>query len=184
MKKSLLYLIIVLAMIVPVFAGNSTDIVRNDSWDDSLYDDNTTVEFSFRNSNNQNFCLLHTVKNIDGFDSDKCITLKEKEGNKYLIKWGLKNLSDLSLIWDYTNGAIVRMYTTSPNWETKRGIKVGDSVSKVMECYAKEKQLFMLKESSDGFYVKADNSVTDESMSMHIIVKDNIVSEIEIICGK
>ena len=106
----------------------------------------------------------------------------------------------VSVIWNYADGVILKMETESSNWSTKRGIKVGDTISKVIELYAsdatvsyynfetgegyviseKEKPLLFLREDNEGILVYVANLVAEEMMNIRFTQKDGIITKIEI----
>ena len=92
------------------------------------------------------------------------------------------------------------METTSSNWSTKRGIKVGDPISKVIDIYSpdssvsyynfetkegyviseKKNPLLFLREDNEGVLVYVANLVAEEVMNIRFTQKDGIITKIEI----
>ena len=165
-------------------------------WDDSAYNDKATVEFNLQNTKNQNFCLYHNIHKIKDFNLD------DKE-DVLSSNWSKIDKEDFTVFWNDTNGAIVRITTSSPKWQTKRGVKVGDTVQKVMEAYFpdsevyvydvenekynvqedKTNNIFFLYQSDDYISVNAGNMVEEEMMTIVFFISGGIVSKIGIICG-
>lgn len=98
------------------------------------------------------------------------------------------------------NGAILIMETESSNWSTKRGIKVGDSISKAYEIYApdadiyeldeekrgfikikdNENNLYILKQYDERIYIYIANLIDEEIMNIKLHHNDGIITKIEV----
>ena len=163
-------------------------------WDDSVYDDNVTLEFSMHNKENQNFCLYHNIKKIESINLNNYI----ENGN-----WCTKFINDMNITWNYENGAILCMETSSCNYETKRGVKVGDLLSNVMDLYGpdsdisswdtssnsfisvdnKDNNLFMLFYANDGVSLNAGNIIDEEMMTILFYANEGVITKIEIKSG-
>lgn len=162
-------------------------------WDDSAYDDKVTMEFSLYTEENQNFCLYHNIRKIEGIDLDNYTEINS---------WSKKNVNDLNIIWNYRNGAILSLSTESNIYMTKRGVKVGDPLSKVMDLYQqesdvfvwnydtnsfdeidmKEDDLFSLYYAKEGITIDATNYIDEEIMTIIFYATDGLISKIEIKC--
>ena len=162
-------------------------------WDDSAYDDKVTMEFSLYTEENQNFCLYHNIRKIEGINLDNYTEINS---------WSKKNVNDLNIIWNYRNGAILSLSTESNIYMTKRGVKVGDPLSKVMDLYQqdsdvfvwnydtnsfdeidmKEDDLFSLYYAEEGITIDAANYIDEEIMTIIFYATDGLISKIEIKC--
>lgn len=162
-------------------------------WDDSAYDDKVTMEFSLYTEENQNFCLYHNIRKIEGINLDNYTEINS---------WSKKNVNDLNIIWNYRNGAILSLSTESNIYMTKRGVKVGDPLSKVMDLYQqdsdvfvwnydtnsfdeidmKEDDLFSLYYAKEGITIDATNYIDEEIMTIIFYATDGLISKIEIKC--
>jgi len=163
-------------------------------WDDSVYDDNVTIEFSLHNKENQDFCLYHNIKKIKAINLNNYI----ENGN-----WCTKSINDINITWNYENGAILCMESSSCNYETKRGVKVGDSLSKVMDLYGpdsdisswdissnsfipvdnKDNNRFMLFYANEGVSLNAGNVIDEEMMTILFYANEGFITKIEIKAG-
>lgn len=172
------------------------------SIDDSKYDDKTTIEFCLE-TDTKRFCLYHNINNIKGIDTEKCEVVKDWSTDKVIRKWLKLAYNELSVTWNYSNGAIVFLETMSPIWRTKRGIKVGDPINKVKEVYGNDSnlaffdykskkynyeptqkgKLFLLMESDDGFSLNAGNFLEEEMMTILFHNVDGKISKIEVLIG-
>lgn len=165
--------------------------------DDTPFEDAVTTEFCLINSRQQKFCVYHSVKNIKDFDSDI--------GNLNCCAWNHKDYMDLTVYW-YVSSSIARAYTTSSEWKTKRGIKVGDPLIKVREVYGSDGQLYLWDEAQnkskkvtdkdsylymifdhgddEGINISAANMREEEMMSLGFYAKNGIITKIDIRCGE
>lgn len=209
--KKLIAILIILLVFTGVFAmGNSTkvqepqiketNLAPNENWDDSAYDDPRTLEFCLKNDKGINLCLYHNIRKQKGIDFENYEVYADWSTDTKIRKWVKQDLDGVSVIWNYSDGVILKMETESSNWSTKRGIKVGDSISKVIELYAsdatvsyynfetgesyviseKEKPLLFLREDNEGILVYVANLVAEEMMNIRFTQKDGIITKIEI----
>lgn len=209
--KKLITILIILLVFIGVFAmGNSTkvqepqiketNLAPNENWDDSAYDDPRTLEFCLKNDKGINLCLYHNIRKQKGIDFENYEVYADWSTDTKIRKWVKQDLDGVSVIWNYSDGVILKMETESSNWSTKRGIKVGDSISKVIELYAsdatvsyynfetgesyviseKEKPLLFLREDNEGILVYVANLVAEEMMNIRFTQKDGIITKIEI----
>ena len=209
--KKLITILIILLVFTGVFAmGNSTkvqelqiketNLAPNENWDDSAYDDPRTLEFNLKNDKGINLCLYHNIRKQKGIDFENYEVYADWSTDTKIRKWVKQDLDGVSVIWNYSDGVILKMETESSNWSTKRGIKVGDSISKVIELYAsdatvsyynfetgegyvileKEKPLLFLREDNEGILVYVANLVAEEMMNIRFTQKDGIITKIEI----
>ena len=210
MKKKINIFLVVL-LITSVFAmgqqktnQNSndykTELIPDINSDDSAYDDPRTLEFCLKNDKGINLCLYHNIRKQSGIDFDDYEVYAEWTMQKKIIRWVKQELDGLSVIWNYMNGAILIMETTSSDWSTKRGIKVGDSISKVYEVYApdatiykwdyenkknvkvseKPNRLYFLQQSNESILVYIANLIDEEIMNIRFSQVDGIITKIEI----
>ena len=209
--KKLITILIILLVVTGVFAmGKSTkvqesqiketNLTPNENWDDSAYDDPRTLEFNLKNDKGINLCIYHNIRKQKGIDFEDYEVYADWSTDTKIRKWVKQDLDGVSVIWNYMNGAILIMETESSNWSTKRGIKVGDTISKVIELYAsdakvsyynfetgegyviseKEKPLLFLREDNEGILVYVANLVAEEMMNIRFTQKDGIITKIEI----
>ena len=209
--KKLITILIILLVFTGVFAmGNSTkvqepqiketNLAPNENWDDSAYDDPRTLEFCLKNDKGINLCLYHNIRKQKGIDFENYEVYADWSTDTKIRKWVKQDLDGVSVIWNYSDGVILKMETESSNWSTKRGIKVGDSISKVIELYAsdatvsyynfetgesyviseKEKPLLFLRDDNEGILVYVANLVAEEMMNIRFTQKDGIITKIEI----
>lgn len=177
-----------------------TNLAPNENWDDSDYCDPRTLEFCLKNDKGINLCLYHNIRKQKGIDFEKYEVYADWSTDTKIRKWVKQDLDGVSVIWSYSDGVILKMETESSNWSTKRGIKVGDSISKVIELYAsdatvsyynfetgesyviseKEKPLLFLREDNEGILVYVANLVAEEMMNIRFTQKDGIITKIEI----
>ena len=209
--KKLITILIILLVVTGVFAmGKSTkvqesqiketNLTPNENWDDSAYDDPRTLEFNLKNDKGINLCIYHNIRKQKGIDFEDYEVYADWSTDTKIRKWVKQDLDGVSVIWNYADGVILKMETESSNWSTKRGIKVGDSISKVIELYAsdatvsyynfetgegyviseKEKPLLFLREDNEGILVYVANLVAEEMMNIRFTQKDGIITKIEI----
>ena len=154
--------------------------VFSDGIDDSKYNDSTTLEFGLKDSKGNEYCLYHNVNNIKGFDSSNYeIVAKWK-----YVTWVKKDKGDFSVTWNNTNGAIVILKTSNPAYASRRGIKVGDSISKINDAY-KDCSLCQRKYKGKilvGF--SKANLLEEEMMTLAFWTENGIVTNIEIVAGE
>ena len=155
MKKKITIFLVVL-LITSVFAmgqqkinQNSndykTELIPDINSDDSAFDDHRTLEFCLKNDKGINLCLYHNIRKQNGIDFEDNEIYAEwtlKMQNK-IIRWVKQELDGLSVIWDYMDGTILKMETTSSHWSTKRGVKVGDLVYP-LKIIPLERRVFLL----------------------------------------
>lgn len=172
------------------------DYDRN--FDDSIFDDEVTQNFSLLNSNGVTLCLYHNIRKISEFDDLK----KEKAeywsaNNNFYIS----NIQNVNVKWSYRNGVILALLTQSNEWSTKRGIKVGDNLGDAFEKYAPdsivkefdpeenkyvvtshpENSTFLtIYDPEKGMTVNAGNMVAEEMMCMQFYAENGIITKIEI----
>ena len=209
--KKLITILIILLVVTGMFAmGKSTkvqesqiketNLTPNENWDDSAYDDPRTLEFNLKNDKGINLCIYHNIRKQKGIDFEDYEVYADWSTDTKIRKWVKQDLDGVSVIWNYADGVILKMETESSNWSTKRGIKVGDSISKVIELYAsdatvsyynfetgegyviseKEKPLLFLREDNEGILVYVANLVAEEMMNIRFTQKDGIITKIEI----
>ena len=212
MKKKINIFLVVL-LITSVFAmgqqktnQNSndykTELIPDINSDDSAYDDPRTLEFCLKNGKGINLCLYHNIRKQNGIDFEDNEIYAEwtlKMQNK-IIRWVKQELDGLSVIWDYMDGTILKMETTSSHWSTKRGVKVGDPISKIMEFYApdakvtyynfetkestiisdKANPLLFLREDNEGILVYVANMLAEETMYIWFTQENGLITKIQI----
>ena len=209
--KKLITILIILLVFTGVFAmGNSTkeqepqiketNLAPNINSDDSAYDDPRTLEFCFKDDKGRCLCLYHNIRKQEGIDFEDYVVYADWSTETKIRKWLKQEIDGLSVIWNYSDGVILKMETESSNWSTKRGIKVGDTISKVIELYAsdatvsyynfetgegyviseKEKPLLFLREDNEGILVYIANLIAEEMMNIRFTQKDGIITKIEI----
>ncbi len=165
--------------------------------DDSPYDDATTTEFSLQNVYGQKCILYHNIRKIENLDYANYKEYKDWETPYKTLEY-----SGISFMWVYDDGTILQMTTESPEWETKRGVKVGDPIEKVTELYGPDSYIFVwdyekeeykkttfdenssfsLLVTNDFQSLNAGNKIEEEMMSMVFHQKDGIICKIEIYC--
>ncbi|MBO4758658.1 MAG: hypothetical protein J5505_01220, partial [Spirochaetaceae bacterium] len=109
----------------------------------------------------------------------------------------------LSITWNYENGGIIEMETKSPKYSTKRGIRVGDSLSDIIKVYendaeiyeydyvnnkydlisANENALFRLYKAENRVSIDAGNAAAETIMEIDFQLENDIVTKIKILCG-
>lgn len=209
--KKLITILIILLVVTGVFAmgkstkvqesqSKETNLTPNENWDDSAYDDPRTLEFNLKNDKGINLCIYHNIRKQKGIDFEDYEVYADWSTDTKIRKWVKQDLDGVSVIWNYADGVILKMETESSNWSTKRGIKVGDTISKVIELYAsdatvsyynfetdegyviseKEKPLLFLREDNEGILVYVANLVAEEMMNIRFTQKEGIITKIEI----
>lgn len=175
-----------------VFVTDAESIIYD--WDETLYDDKATVEFCLNDIEGRNFCLYHNIRKINNWDI--------RNSENYSEEWRIKDKEGLSIIWNYENGAILIMETESPKYSTKRGIRVGDSISKVIDAYEndsniyeynnelknyetiskKENSIFGLYKLPVGISLNSGNFIDEEMMTILFYANGDIIEKIKITC--
>lgn len=168
--------------------------------DDSKYDDPKTLEFSLKDDKGRNLCLYHNIWKQPNIDFENHEVFKDWSTETKISKWVKQELDGLSVIWNYMNGAILIMETESPNWSTKRGIKVGDSIFKAYEVYASDADIYELNEEKTTFvkvqdndnnlyilkihderiYIYIANLIDEEIMNINFHHTNDIITKIEV----
>ena len=176
------------------------ELIPNVNSDDSEYDDPSTLEFCFQDDSGRSFCLYHNIRKQSGIDFEDYIVFKDWSTETKIRKWVKQEIDGLFVIWNYMNGACLIMETTSSNWKTKRGIKVGDPISKAYEAYASDgtlykwdyenkksvevfenpNRLFFLRQANEGILIYIANLIDEEMMNIRFTQKDGIITKIEI----
>ena len=176
------------------------ELIPNVNSDDSEYDDPRTLEFCFQDDKGRTLCLYHNIRKQKNIDFEDYEVYAEWALKRETIRWVKQEINEVSVIWNYSNGALLKMETTSSNWKTKRGIKVGDPISKVIDNYSpdsnvtyynfetkegyviseKKDPLLFLREDNEGALVYVANLVAEEIMNIRFTQKDGIITKIEI----
>ena len=210
MKKIITFLLILLLGTSLYAMGDSTKVQKtqnkqtnlapNINSDDSAYDDPRTLEFCFKHDNGRCLCLYHNIRKQKEIDFEDYEVFKDWSTETNIRKWVKQEIDGLSVIWNYMNGTILIMETESPNWSTKRGIKVGDSISKAYEIYAPDADIYELNEDKTAFvnrydnknnlyilklhdtriYIYIANLLEEEIMNINFHHKDGIITKIEV----
>lgn len=168
------------------------------SFDDSVYDVPEILEFSFMDEEGRSFCLYHDVRNVPDFDFDDYEMYVDWAMTN--THWCIQEAEDFSIVWNYTNGAILIMETEAPSFFTARGIKAGDSYLDAMKAYELGSDiyrinpasgvyervsdcpdnLFVMYEADDVFTVFAANMIDEEMMRLSVYNEGDFVSRIQI----
>ena len=151
--------------------------VFSDGIDDSKYNDPVTLEFSLCDSKGHTFCLYHNIKNI------KDVDFTERKDVLY-SNWSKIDSDDFSVTWNDENGAIVILKTKSSAYMTRRGIKVGDSISKIKDVY---KDFSLWQTDYKGKVIvgfSKANMLEEEMMTLAFWTEKGIVTNIEIVVGE
>ena len=156
------------------------NFVVSEAIDDSKYNDSTTLEFGLKDSKGNEYSLYHNVNNIKGFDSSNFEIVAQW---KYAM-WVKKEDGEFSVTWNNTNGAIVILKTNNSAYTTRRGIKVGDSISKIKEVY-KDCSLWQTNYNGNVIigFGKA-NMLEEEMMTLAFWTERGFVTSIEIVVGE
>lgn len=185
---------------VTVAENKTPELIPNVNSDDSAYDDSSTLEFCFKDDSNRIFCLYHNIRKQNEIDFSNYEVYKDWSTERKINRWVKQKINGLSVIWNYMNGAILVMETTSSNWSTGRGIKVGDPISKAYEVYAPDatlykwdyekkksvkisdnpNRLYFLRYTNESILIYIANLIDEEIMNMRISQKDGIITKIEI----
>lgn len=175
-------------------------IYVNKNFDDSIYDNEVILNFCLMNSNDISFCLYHNIRKIKDYDDSK------KEKPEYFSSsnpFYTYSYQDLFATWVYETGLITELITTSSEWSTKRGVKVGDPISKVVEAYGedsnilvydyetekfsfaskKEKPMFGLYTSNEGCSLNGSNMIDEENMCITFYAENGLISKIKVYIG-
>ena len=176
------------------------DLIPNVNSDDSAYDDSSTLEFCLKDDSGRNLCLYHNIRKQNGIDFDNYEVYKDWSTQIKINRWVRQNIDGVSVIWNYMNGAILIMETTSSNWSTGRGIKVGDPISKANEIYSPDatiykwdyekkksvkildnpNRLYFLTQANEGILIYIANLIDEEIMNMRFTNENGIITKIEI----
>ena len=138
MKKNVLTTVLFLLV---CFLNAENDLPYDLNADDSQFNDSVTLEFCLQDSKKNNYCLYHNVRKIKNFNYDNFEIFKEWTIKTEKIRWDKQENSDLSVTWNHKNGAILFLETSSPDYSTKRGVRVGDPISKFKQVYGDDKNL-------------------------------------------
>ncbi len=171
---------------------------KEDDIDDSLYDDEFTVEFSLHDET-RNFCIYHNIRNIEEYDTDDFeIYNYVNTRNWGELVWCFQEIDSISIEWVYSSGSIVKVGTEDPRYSTKRGIKVGDSAEKIMEAYEsdctikiknyetnkfevvseKEPPCMVLSKSNECISLNMGNALAEGMMTISYMLEDGVVTKI------
>lgn len=146
----------------------------------SKYNDSATIEFSLQNSNGVTYCLYQNVNTIKGFDSKDFDVVAQWN----FTRWLRKESNDFSVTWNEKNGAIVILKTNNQSYKTKRGIKVGDSISKLYEIY---KDCSLWQQKYDNKVIVGFNKANmqeEEMMTLAFWTEKGFITNIEIVVGE
>ena len=172
----------------------TSEIVLEYVWDETPYNDKATVEFCINDLDGRTFCLYHNIRKVPDWNSN--------DFEIYSENWRKQNINNLSIIWNYRNGAILIMETEDPAYSTKRGIRVGDSSLKVLNAYKENSKVFEWDADEDKFIVTSEadeclfwlyinddyisinsgNLVDEEMMTTRFYIKNGCVEKISISC--
>ena len=186
----------------PSISSQTEKLDYDPNFDDTKYDDDITIEFSLHRENGPEVILYHNLRNIEEIDWKTHEVFKDWSTPTEVSKWCKQEFSGIDLLWNYRNGAILKIVTESPEWITRHGIKVGDPIQKVSDFYGKFSDIFVYNEKenmyektvdneyqefsllvSDDFQsLNAGNMVAEEMMTMVFHQKDGIICKIEIYC--
>ena len=165
--------------------------------DDSLYDDQFTLEFSLHDET-RNFCIYHNIRNVEGYD------IRDYEFSNYVkdgfeeLAWCIIENEGVSVQWVDKTGVLVTIGTEDPRYSTKRGIKVGDSAEKIMEAYEsdciikvknyetnkfevvseKEPPCMVLSKSNECISLNKGNALAEGMMTISYLLEDGVVTKI------
>ena len=165
--------------------------------DDSLFDDKFTVEFSLHDEE-RNFCIYHNIRNVDGYSIDDYEIFKYVNTGRDEFVWSFQEKEDLSIEWVEDTGVIVMFGTDNPRYETKRGIRVGDSAEKIMKAYEddctvkeynytekkwetvseKEYPCMLLSKSNEWISLNIGNDLAEGMMTISYMLEDGVVTKI------
>ena len=154
--------------------------VFSEAIDDSKYNDSVTLEFGLKDSKGNEYCLYHNINNVKGFDSSNY----ELVAQMTYAMWVKKDNGNFSITWNNTNGAILILKTNNSAYTTRRGIKVGDSVSKIKEVY---KDFSLWQTDYKGKVIvgfRKANMLEEEMMTLAFWTEKGIVTNIEIVVGE
>ena len=186
----------------PSISSQTEKLDYDPNFDDTKYDDDITTEFSVHRENGPEVILYHNLRTIEEIDWKTHEVFKDWSTPTEVSKWCKQEFSGIDLLWNYRNGAILKIVTESPEWITRHGIKVGDPIQKVSDFYGKFSDIFVYNEKenmyektvdneyqefsllvSDDFQsLNAGNMVAEEMMTMVFHQKDGIICKIEIYC--
>ncbi|MEE3313526.1 MAG: hypothetical protein VZR56_05145 [Treponema sp.] len=165
--------------------------------DDSLYDDKFTVEFSLHDEE-QNFCIYHNIRNVDGYSIDDYEIFKYVNTGRDEFVWSFQEKEGLSIEWVEETGVIVMFGTEDPRYATKRGIRVGDSAEKIMKAYEedctvqeynytdekwetvseKEYPCMLLSKSNEWISLNIGNDRAEGMMTISYLLENDVVTKI------
>ena len=186
----------------PSISSQTEKLDYDPNFDDTKYDDDITIEFSVHRENGPEVIIYHNLRSIEEIDWKTHEVFKDWSTPTEVSKWCKQEFSGIDLLWNYRNGAILKIVTESPEWITRHGIKVGDPIQKVSDFYGKFSDIFVYNEKenmyektvdneyqefsllvSDDFQsLNAGNMVAEEMMTMVFHQKDGIICKIEIYC--
>lgn len=178
-------------------------IVQDKDCDDSEFDDSATIELCLKDDEGRTFCLFHNLYKVKDYDTENYEIAAEWATGEYNVRWCKQDQNGLSITWNYENGGIIRMETESPKYSTKRGIKVGDSLSDIMEAYGNDveiyeydyvnKKLNLISENENALFnwyktkervsLEAGNMLAETIMDMVFFLEGDCVTKIVILCG-
>lgn len=178
-------------------------IVPDKDNDDSEFDDPATIELCLKDDEERTFCLFHNIYKVKDFDAENYEVVAEWTTGEYSFRWCKQEKNDLSITWNYENGGIIRMETESPKYSTKRGIKVGDSLSNIMEAYGNDVEIYeydyvneklnLISENKNALFswyksknrvsLNAGNMLAETIMAMSFYLEDDFITKIVILCG-
>ncbi len=187
---------------------------NNDSFDTSFSEKNDMEilnekrisEFCLIDENNRIFCLYHDVHLIENFDVNNNQLIVEQTYKNIHIKQFEQDSNHLKIVWVNYNDehtTIVNLKTESPLYSTKRGIRVGDSVEKLLDAYSDDSQLFSyntetkkyekkserkdflfnLFQDETSITLEAGNIKEEEMMDLVFYCNEGIIEKIEISRG-
>ena len=185
---------------VTVAENKTPELIPNVNSDDSAYDDSSTLEFCLKDDSGRNLCLYHNIRKQNGIDFDNYEVYKDWSTQIKINRWVRQKIDGVSVIWNYMNGAILIMETTSSNWSTGRGIKVGDPISKAYEIYSPDatiykwdyekkksvkildnpNRLYFLTQANEGILIYIANLIDEKIMNMRFTNENGIITKIEI----
>lgn len=152
-SRSLLCIGIVLGVLLATVGceDNKKDLYLPEANNDQIY---TTVGGDKQEDKKQTeFCLISTDTAIELNSDIEKVNLKPlsvEHGSGDGFKWTENKYADVVIKVLYSDdgkGFINRITTTSPNYETARGLKVGDGVSKLTDTYDDLKYSETIEES-------------------------------------
>lgn len=178
-------------------------IIPDKDCDDSEFDDLVTTDFCLKDDKERTFCIFHNLYKVKDFDTENYEVVAEWATGGYNVRWCKQEQNDLSITWNYENGGIIEMETKSPKYSTKRGIRVGDSLSDIIKVYendaeiyeydyvnnkydlisANENALFRLYKAENRVSIDAGNATAETIIEIDFQLENDIVTKIKILCG-